>query len=448
MNYYGFVALRWSLVAVETLLSCLLFFFKAKRRKHTIIRLVLGLITIASLITGLSFLNGYLLTLSGFEGVVAAIVSTASYLILFSLIFIFMLILFVGNPFELFSNYLKAYATRQFAFALYIVIVEAFNPALNFLDINYVGLNSCLLYIFIYLLVYLAFFILIRKRVIDVSLNKLDTSLLVFYNVIFFFNIVLSSICEYYSTDNNLMYIMVMISELLSLVLVISFDVYVKKSRDLKIDNYINSRLLKQQEWQFKFAKTNMESLKIKAHDLKHQVRILRQGGDEADKLLKKLEDEIGTYNEIVVTDNQVLNIILQEKWFYCKKHNIKLTTNVNPNAFSKVSNTDLYILLGNILDNAIEAVMKIQDKEQRVISVEITSKNSLSSIRCDNYYVGNLEYDKESKSFITSKSDKVSHGLGIKSIELLAHKYQGTTKITTDSNIFTIIVTIPDFLN
>ena len=340
---------------------------------------------------------------------------------------------------------MKAYSTRQIAFSFYFLIVELCDPNLNFLDIESVNIYSGLLYTSIYLIIYSVCFILVIKKVINTSLNKLDTSLLVFYNIIFFSNIIFSSLCEVYSRDNKLMYIMVMISELLALILIICFDVFVKRNSDLKIDNYISNQMIKKQVWQYKYAKTNMEALKIKAHDHKHQVRILRQGGKEAEELLNQLDDEIGAYNEIIVTDNQVLNIILQEKWYYCKKHDIKLTTNVNPNAFSKVSNTDLYTLIGNILDNAIEAVMQITDKEKRIIAVEINDKSTISSIRCDNYFAGSITYTDDKKGLKTHKADKVNHGLGIKSIEKIAEKYHGTSQITIEDDVFTILVTIPD---
>lgn len=173
--------------------------------------------------------------------------------------------------------------------------------------------------------------------------------------------------------------------------------------------------------------------------------KAIRRIYKEAEDLLNQLDNDISAYNEIIVTDNQVLNIILQEKWYYCKKHDIKLTMNVNPNAFSQVTNTDMYTLVGHIIDNAIEAVMQIQDKEKRIISIDITVKKGLSTIVCNNYFQGEIQYDKENKTFITHKSDKISHGLGIKSIELLARKYDGISKINIDDNVFTITVSIPN---
>ncbi len=445
MNSISFYAFRWTLLIIETLLASFLFFYKLERRKHFILKLISGFIILAGIIAGLTYFENYFFEAVNYNNVAIIFTSCFCYILLFGVIFLWMLILFKGGPYELFSNYLKAYSLRQFSFSIYILIVEGFNPSLNFLDISHITVASGFLYVGTYLFVYLIFGILLLKNIIDSSLNKLDKPLFFFYSIIILFNIILSSICEYFSRDNSLMYIMAMISELLSLTLIISFDNFVKRNNDLKIDNYIASRLLKQQEWQYKYAKTNMEALKIKAHDLKHQVRILRQGGKEAEELLNQLDDDISAYNEIIVTDNQVLNIILQEKWYYCKKHDIKLTMNVNPNAFKEVSNTDLYTLVGNILDNAIEAVMQIQNKEKRIISVDVSDKQHLSKIVCYNYFSGDIQYDQNNKSFKTHKSDKVNHGLGIKSIELLAHKYDGISEITIDDDVFTITVSIPD---
>ncbi len=418
-------------------------FHQAKKRQYLPIRLLCAAVFSLVVITGLSYLNSFVLSGNNNYTTLGVLLSIFGYICLFSLSVLLCVFLLKGSIYELFSDFTKSFALRQIAFCLYIILIESINPELNFLDYRYGTWQNCLIYIAIYFLIYGTSFVLIFRKIFKLYENILDIPLLIFYIIVVLATIIINSISEFFSQEDKLFYILVMICELITLVLIFAFDAFVKRSNDLKVENYISAKMLKQQEWQYKYAKASSDELKIRVHDLKHQVRILREGGKDADELLKQLEDDIKIYDDLIVTDNQVLNIVLQEKWYYCKKHDIRLSTIVNPEAFKSVSNTYLYALIGNVLDNAIEAVLKIQDKEKRVISAEISYKNSLSIFRCDNYFQG--EIPKEDEEFMTSKADKESHGLGIKSIKHIASYYQGNSQIIINNDIFTIIVTIPD---
>lgn len=444
MSILGFVSFRWSLFVVESLVATFPFFlFGSKRRKYFPLRLVLFLGILAASLCGISFLLDYAIDNFGSDNPGTTVLTCSTYIYFLSLFVGMIAFLFEGRIYGLFSSFVKGYALRQITFCLYILFVILINPNLNFLEYEHVNWQAGLLYAFFYVIVYAFFFLLIAKGLVPIYRTDVGTQTLAFYIVVLLANIIINAICESYSRGYRLMYILVMFSQLLSLVLLVAFDILVRRSQELKVQKYISDQMLKQQEMQYRFAKTNMEQLKIRAHDLRHQVRILRKGGEEAEALLESLEDEIGAYDAIIVTDNQVLNIILQEKWYYCQKHGIKLTTIVNPNAFQKVSNTDLYTMIGNILDNAIEAVLRIKDKEKRILSVEVAYKNTLSSFRCDNYFEGDLAF--KGKGLMTTKEDKVNHGFGLRSIETIAKKYGGQMKISAEDNIFTLLVTIPD---
>lgn len=258
------------------------------------------------------------------------------------------------------------------------------------------------------------------------------------------FLIIIHSVSEVISTgDYNIFYQLLIASEIMGLVILLSTDLLIRYNNKLKQENEIVLHLLEEQGNQFKFSKANSEDLRIKAHNLKHQVKILRDGGPEAEALLKDLEDSINDYESTIYLDNNILGIILRDKYSYCKKHNIKLSYISDPDAFKHVSKVDLYTLIGNILDNAIEASLKLKNKNQRVISVNISTKSGISSIRCDNYYEGELQFEKG--IYKTDKVDKMNHGYGIMSIDLLAKKYGGFVDIQTENQIFVIRVNIPD---
>ena len=77
---------------------------------------------------------------------------------------------------------------------------------------------------------------------------------------------------------------------------------------------------------------------------------------------------------------------------------------------------TELCSLLGNLVDNAIEATLKIRDTEKRRIFVKPIAKNG---------------------NFITWKTDKINHGIGLLSIKNIIDKYEGAIESNFKNHVF-----------
>ena len=84
------------------------------------------------------------------------------------------------------------------------------------------------------------------------------------------------------------------------------------------------------------------------------------------------MEDTIHIYEAIVKTGNEVLDTILTEKSLYCKDKKIQVSCVADGNQLEFMNTVDLYALLGNAMDNAIEAVEKFREMEKRQIDVMI----------------------------------------------------------------------------
>ena len=141
------------------------------------------------------------------------------------------------------------------------------------------------------------------------------------------------------------------------------------------------------------------------------------------------------------------MDLILTEKSLLCQKQNIKLTCLADCTKLGFISNEDLYSLFGNAIDNAIEAVMKINDIDKRNINLIVRNVHSFISITIENYYVGNILLNSDGLP-MTTKSNKDYHGFGTKSIKMIVNKYQGDLKITTKKNIFTLSILFQNEMN
>lgn len=203
-------------------------------------------------------------------------------------------------------------------------------------------------------------------------------------------------------------------------------------------------QLWHRQQQQYKISQESIDAINRKCHDLKYQMEALRKLKDSAllDEQLKEMENSVMIYDSVVKTGNSVLDTVLSEKSLFCEKHQINMTCMADGKSLDFVGSVDLYTILGNALDNAIECVMKLKEIEKRIIQVSVYCEKKLLMIRIRNYcgekpvFSGDLP--------VTSKSDRGYHGFGLKSIRYTAEKYGGGMTCRASENEFTLQILLP----
>ncbi|MBE6699564.1 MAG: sensor histidine kinase [Ruminococcaceae bacterium] len=201
---------------------------------------------------------------------------------------------------------------------------------------------------------------------------------------------------------------------------------------------------LQSQYQQYKQSRESIDLINMKYHDLKHQIGYLRDEPDanKRNAFLNRLENDIKSFELQNKTGNAVLDTILTSKSLYCYKHGITMTCVADGKLLDFMEAMDICSIFGNALDNAIESVLHIKDKEKRLIHVTVSQLNDFVMIRIENYYEDVLQTDGE--NYLTTKRDKRHHGWGIKSIKYTAHRYDGAVYINADNNWFDIKIAIP----
>lgn len=218
---------------------------------------------------------------------------------------------------------------------------------------------------------------------------------------------------------------------------------YIYNRTSLQAENEVIRRLARERKNQFEFSKENIDMINRKTHDLKHQLQALALAtDDERRKQIEETERTIGFYDAVVKTGNEALDILLTEKSVYCANRQIRLSCMVNTKQLSKISLVDLYTLLGNALDNAIESVERIEDPQRKIISLSILDQGSMLYIQLENYYEGAL--DMRDGLPLTRKKDAENHGYGLKSIISIVHSYGGKALVRTEGQIFYLEIMIP----
>ena len=201
--------------------------------------------------------------------------------------------------------------------------------------------------------------------------------------------------------------------------------------------------LLKKEQEQYRLSKENIAIINQKCHDLKHQIRAVRQASEEEkDQYLQEMEESIRIYEAIVKTGNEVLDTILTEKSLYCKDREITISCVADGRLLEFINHMDLYSLFGNALDNAIEAVEKFEDKEKRQIDVLIYRQQNFLVVNIINPMQETLILENEMP--VTSKKDKSLHGFGIRSMKYIVKKYDGFFNISQEDGCFSLKFLFP----
>ncbi|BAQ32631.1 ATP-binding protein [Bifidobacterium scardovii] len=209
---------------------------------------------------------------------------------------------------------------------------------------------------------------------------------------------------------------------------------------DLRMMRQIN-RL---QEKHYELTKENIDLINIKCHDIRKNIATLYRdtNGRPSDASIRQVEDSIRIYDSIFRTGNEAMDVLLTEKSLYCSANAVTLTCMVDGNALDFMEASDLYALFSNILDNAIESAVKLDDPGRRTISLTVRTIGKLLICEEQNYYAGELTMRDGLP--VTTKSDTRFHGFGMRSIAYQVRKYQGELRITGKDGVFSMTVILP----
>ena len=198
-----------------------------------------------------------------------------------------------------------------------------------------------------------------------------------------------------------------------------------------------------QQKGQYQLSKETIELINHKCLDLKHQVQAIRAVKDEKERetYLEKIEKSVQIYSAIVRTGNEILDTILTEKSLICENSGIHINCVADGSLLAFMNPVDLYTLFGNALDNAIEAVRKLESKEKRVIDIMLYERQSFLMLQIVNPMCGEVKF--EDGLPLTTKAKNGYHGYGMKSMLHTIQKYEGhlTTEVKNGCFYFNVML-------
>lgn len=317
------------------------------------------------------------------------------------------------------------YATQHIAFATVTIFTELTGISLT--GIQEFILIRFLPYVLVAILIY---YLIVQKNTGKGELKKRDIRMILLAGAILFMVIVVSVLVDhrFFREQNNILQnVFCKIYGLVCSLLAIFIAFFVSRQNRILHEKEMMENMLHNMSEQKRLSQEAVNIINIKCHDLKYRISKITkiEDAEEQKEYIQGIKAAVAIYDNIFQTGNEALDLVLTEKSLLCNEYNIKLSAMADGKKVGFIHSTDLYALFGNLMDNAIESVMKEPDEEKRIISISVSERNGGSYIHMENYC--NEEVVFEDGLPLTTKRDKDYHGFGVRSIRYLVDKYKGT---------------------
>ncbi|EGT3601078.1 GHKL domain-containing protein [Clostridium perfringens] len=225
---------------------------------------------------------------------------------------------------------------------------------------------------------------------------------------------------------------------------IVHFIMY-KEYKEYKFDFKLNilERQLNYQKKYYEKVMDNYDEAKKAFHDMNNHIIVIKyflenKDYNNMDEYIESLSKKIVANNDNNICRNKIINAICVEKSDICKSEEINISFDIVINKELNIDDLDLCIILGNLIDNAIEACEKINNKKiQKVI--QVSSRVYLNQIYIKVINSKNNKLKKHNCKFLTSKKDKKNHGIGLENVKESVYKNHGEIEIKDSKNTFEV---------
>ena len=217
---------------------------------------------------------------------------------------------------------------------------------------------------------------------------------------------------------------------------------FLKNKYDKRLSDFQDSVLKKQREE----VQNIYQTMRAWRHDYHNHIQSIKamiamnKPGELAD-YLDNLEKDLDSIDIAIRTGNVGLDAILSSKVSIARKNNIAVNCTAKVPEDMKISDVHLCAIVGNLMDNAIEACEKIPaGTSPRFIRIYIGLFKSQLYIS-----VSNATCEKQRRSLTELVTCKLGeHGFGLRRIDKLAEKYDGYVNRKNEPGIFATEVMLP----
>jgi sensor histidine kinase YesM len=192
-----------------------------------------------------------------------------------------------------------------------------------------------------------------------------------------------------------------------------------------------------------------LKSMQAQRHDFNNHINCIYgllqlKKPDEARKYIDRLAEEALVFSNLIDTGNPVLSSLLNTKIAAAERDRIQLQTDIRLPETITIEPIDISIIIGNLLDNALEACAVLEGAEKN-IKLEVYTNNNNFYIKVKNSKSEQIITDAANlESRFTNKPDTANHGFGLFNIKKTVNKYGGIFKFEDKGDCFLSDIEIP----
>ena len=196
-------------------------------------------------------------------------------------------------------------------------------------------------------------------------------------------------------------------------------------------------------EREISLQEMNQERMRAFRHDIKHhlaEIKALAERG-ETDMIagyIRNMEDTVNESEQLCNSGNIVIDTIINFMLAKAQDKNIHVNTKIAVPKDIDISAFDMNIILGNLLENAIEANSLVQEPR---IDLKILYMNESLLIEIDNTYSNQIIV--KNNHLASSKFPADGHGYGIRNVRKIVDKYTNSFDLRWDDTIFSVKILI-----
>lgn len=192
---------------------------------------------------------------------------------------------------------------------------------------------------------------------------------------------------------------------------------------------------------QFELIQQSQQSIRMIRHDMKNHMMTLNSLmaiGDRQElfEYMKKINANIETETAHVDTGNHYVDSILNYKIEEAIRAGAQVKVEIHIPDKLNIQAFDLNVIIGNLMDNAIEGSREVEDKK---ITFEMVLDRSMLFIKVQNHYDGQL--NRRKGEFLSTKGNEKLRGIGLRSVQSAVSNYDGTMDVETKDGLFEVTI-------
>lgn len=233
-------------------------------------------------------------------------------------------------------------------------------------------------------------------------------------------------------------YIIAMCAVIISVILVFAI-----KSR---IEKRVGLQLKHQVERHYEEVKSIYKTMRGWRHDYHNHIQTMKahialNQHTELSKYLNDLDEDLERVDTRIKTGNIMVDAILNSKVTLAGSHKIDVNVKAQADEKISISDIDLCVIIGNLIDNAIDSCLLIENIDERFIRVYLGKLKGQLYISVSN---ATSQSVRNNSNVFVSKKGGVMHGHGLRRVDNAVKKYQGYLNRQNEPGVFATEILLP----